>query len=182
MPVSPRVFRHPPNIRKKIVALSVILGVGNVLLTDDGAGVHVARALMPRLAARADVLVLDAGTLSFTLAPIIEDADRLIMLDAAQLNLPAGSIRCFLDAQVDQFLGRSRLSVHEIGLRDLMDIARLTERLPRQRALIGVQPAFLGWGTDLTPNVAAGVQAAAQVVLELLDAWPASGCGQIAAA
>jgi hydrogenase maturation protease len=151
---------------------SLILGVGNVLLTDDGAGVRGARLLADRLADRADVQVLDAGTLSFTLAPVIESAARLIILDATELNRPAGSVECLLDGEVDEFLGRGQLTVHEIGLRDVMDAVRLSGALPRERALIGIQPASLDWGVELTPRVAAGVDKAIEMALELLESWP----------
>ena len=72
---------------------SVVLGIGNILLTDDGVGVHVARHLEGLLQSRDDVEVIDAGTLSFTLAPVIADAERLIVIDAAQLNAPPGTVR-----------------------------------------------------------------------------------------
>jgi hydrogenase maturation protease len=164
------------------MATSLILGVGNLLLTDDGAGIHAVRVLANRLAGRTDVQVLDAGTLSFTLAPVIESADRLIILDATQLNRPAGTVQCRLDAEVDEFLGRARLSVHEIGLRDVMDAVRLLGALPRERALIGIQPASLEWGTELTSRVAEGVQAAVQMALDLLESWPARGAASSRAA
>jgi hydrogenase maturation protease len=146
--------------------------MGNVLLTDDGAGVHAARRLAELLADRTDVCVLDAGTLSFTLAPIVESADRLIVLDAAELNQPAGSLQLFVGPQFDGFLGRSRLSVHEIGLRDVMDLTRLAGALPQERALIGIEPASLDWGTELTPTVAAALPLMLARTLDLLRLWP----------
>jgi hydrogenase maturation protease len=148
---------------------SVILGIGNILLTDDGAGVHAARRLADLLVSRTNVQVLDAGTLSFTLAPIIESADHLIILDATQLGQPPGSLQCFPDTQLDEFLGRSRLTVHEIGLRDVMDVVRLSGALPRNRALIGIQPASLEWGTELTPCIAASLNSMVRMALELLE-------------
>jgi hydrogenase maturation protease len=155
------------------MATSLILGVGNLLLTDDGAGIHAARVLANRLAGRTDVQVLDAGTLSFTLAPVIESAERLIILDATQLDRPAGAVECLLDAEFDEFLGGARLSVHEVGLRDVIDGIRLSDRLPPERALIGIQPASLDWGMELTRGVAAGVDTAVQMALDLLEFWPA---------
>jgi hydrogenase maturation protease len=155
-----------------LVAQAIVLGIGNILLTDDGAGVHAARRLADLLAGHADVRVLDAGTLSFTLAPIVECADRLIVLDAAQLNQAPGSVQCFLDAKFDSFLGRSRLSVHEIGLRDVMDLTQLAGTIPRERALIGIQPESLGWGMELTPKVAAGLEPMVAKTLDLLESWP----------
>jgi hydrogenase maturation protease len=151
---------------------SVILGVGNVLLTDEGAGVHAARRLAEQLGDRADTQVLDAGTLSFSLAPIIEAADRLIILDAADFGCAPGTVRCFLDGEIDRFLSRNHLSVHEIGLRDLMDIARLMERLPGERALIAIQPESLDWGSQPTPAVEAGLSEAVHLTSTLLETWP----------
>jgi hydrogenase maturation protease len=150
---------------------SVILGIGNILLTDDGAGVHAARLLADLLAERDEVRVFDAGTLSFTLAPLVEAADRLIILDATQLNQPPGSLQCFADTQMDQFLGRGRLTVHEIGLRDVMDVARLSGALPPERALIGIQPASLEWGTEVTPCIAGSLDSMVRMTLALLDSW-----------
>jgi hydrogenase maturation protease len=156
------------------VRKSVVLGIGNVLLSDEGAGVHAARRLTQRLAGRGDVQVLDGGTLGFTLAPLIADTDRLIVLDAMQLNRPPGTVQRFLDAEVDELLCHTRLSVHEIGLRDMLAISHLTGSCPRQRALIGIQPASLDWGTEPTALVAQALDTAAEMVLGLLaDPWPA---------
>jgi hydrogenase maturation protease len=116
--------------------------------------------------------LLDAGTHSISLAPLIETADRLIEIDAAQLHQPPGTVECFLDAAVDRFLSRSRLSVHEIGLRDLMDVARLMGNLPARRAFIAIQPESLEWGPAPTPAVAASLNQAVTLALLLLDEWP----------
>lgn len=151
---------------------SLILGIGNVLLSDDGAGVHAARLLAPQLAQYPDVQVLDGGTLSFSLAPFIESANCLIVLDAMQLSQPPGTVQRFLDTEVDEVLGRARLSVHEIGLRDVLQLARLAGRCPARRALIGIQPESLEWGTAPTPAVDSALPAAAGLALDLLKIWP----------
>jgi hydrogenase maturation protease len=148
---------------------TLVLGVGNLLLTDDGAGVHAARRFQ-QLACADGLQVLDAGTLSFTLAPLVGAAHRLLIFDAAELHLPAGEVRCFTDSAIDAFLARARPSVHEIGLRDLMDIARLQDSLPEERALIAIQPVTIDWGTSLTPPVDAGVDRAVDLALEWLHA------------
>lgn len=133
---------------------------------------HAARLLALRVTGRTDVQVLDGGTLSFSLAPIIASAARLIVLDAMQLGSPPGTVQRFLDAEVDKILGRARLSVHEISLRDLLDVCRLADTCPRERALVGIQPASLEWGTAPSAPVAAALGTAAALALELLDAWP----------
>lgn len=156
------------------MARSVVLGIGNVLLSDDGAGVHVARNLQDLLHQRTDVEVIDGGTLSFTLAPAIEDAERLIVIDAAQLHAAPGTVRTFFGAEFDSFVGKPKLTVHEVSLVDLLDIARLMDRVPAQRALIAVQPLCASWGSSLTKDVDAAVSEIVARVIDLLDHWPAA--------
>jgi len=156
------------------VARTLVLGVGNVLLCDDGAGVHAMRALASEQGDVPDVEYLDGGTLSFTLAPAIEGVERLIVFDATQLSSPAGTVRCLVDREMDAFLGRAKRSVHEVGLLDLLDIARLTGFLPHQRALIGIQPARIDWGDTPTDAVTKGIRQAVQIGTGLLQQWPAA--------
>jgi hydrogenase maturation protease len=155
-----------------LVRHTVVLGVGNILLTDDGAGVHAVRHLSTLLCGRPDVEVVDGGTLSFTLAPTIAGTKRLIVIDAAQLDAPPGTVRVFFGDTFDKFLGCAKLSVHEVSLVDLLDIARLTDGIPDQRVLITVQPERIAWGEALTPAVHAGVEHIVARVIELLDGWP----------
>ena len=152
---------------------SVILGIGNVLLSDDGAGVHVARHLESLLHDRPGVEVIDGGTLSFSLAPVIENAERLIVIDAAQLHAAPGTVRTYFGPEFDSFVGKPKLTVHEVGLVDLLDIARLMDAVPAQRAVVAVQPQCATWGDSLTRDVDAAVPEMVARVIELLDHWPA---------
>lgn len=150
---------------------TLVLGIGNTLLRDEGSGVHVVEYLRRLHPETDDLRYLDGGTLSFTLAADIEAADRLIVVDAAQLGEAPGAVRCFLDAEMDRFLGTTGHSVHEVGLLDLLDIARLTDTLPTRRALIGIQPESLEWGDRPSPAVAKAIPGAAQRVLGLVEEW-----------
>lgn len=150
---------------------TLILGVGNVLLTDEAVGVAVLAALADDAAADPDLTLYDGGTLSFTLAGPIGDAARLIVVDAAVMGDPPGTVRVFEGAAMDAQLRRFAKSVHEVGLADLLDIARLTDQLPARRALIGVEPALIDWGSELTPEVAAAVPVVVERVRELLARW-----------
>jgi hydrogenase maturation protease len=154
--------------------VTVVLGIGNVLLSDDGAGVHAARSVQHALRDDDDVIVIDGGTLSFSLAPEIENASRLIVIDAAQLHAAPGTVRTFFGTDMDRFLGRAKLSVHEVSLVDLLDIARLTSGAPRERVLVAIQPDTLDWGEQPSPTVSRGVAEATAVTLDLLQHWPAA--------
>ena len=150
---------------------TLVLGIGNTLLADEGAGIHLLNYLRDNHADLPGVTWLDGGTLGFILAPQVEDCDNLIVLDAAQLGREPGSISLFTGADMDAFVSQGTLSVHEVGLADLLSIARLTGRLPPNRALLGIQPQTLGWGEHPSEAVAAAIPGAAREVVELLQRW-----------
>lgn len=151
----------------------LVLGIGNSLLTDDGVGVHAALRLDAALEGAEDVTVLDAGTLSFSLFHYIEQADALIALDAAKDGGSPGDVLIREGADFDGFVRRAGRSVHEVGLADLLDMARLGERLPSNRVLIGIEPDATGWGLECTPAVADAIPAAVNAALDYIHRWRA---------
>ena len=155
---------------------TLILGIGNTLLSDEGAGIHALEYLRRRHPAIPGVHYLDGGTLSFTLALEIEAAEKLIVIDAAQLGASPGTVRCMTGSAMDRFLGSGRRSVHEVGLLDLMDIARLTDSFPVHRALIGIQPETTAWGDVPSPPVCRAFPEVVAHALGLLEQW-AVGAG-----
>jgi len=150
----------------------LVLGIGNTLLTDEGVGIHVLRALSTSPPLPADVELLDGGTLSFTLAGPIEEADALIVVDAANINSTPGTWRLLEGAAMDTFLlGNRKSTVHEVGLTDLRAIALLAGHWPEKRAMVAIQPLVLDWGEQLTPVVAAVIPAVASAIVDLVEAW-----------
>ena len=151
---------------------TLVLGIGNSLLTDEGVGIHAIRYLQEHHGEQADTTYLDGGTLSFTLAGAIEDNEQLIVIDATELKADAGTVRTFIDEEMDDFLGKHRkMSVHEVGLMDLMTIARLAQHYPKRRALIGIQPATVDWGEQPTQAVAAAIPAVCRQAIQLIETW-----------
>lgn len=151
---------------------TLILGLGNTLLTDEAVGVEVVRRLE---SARdvPDAVFLDGGTLSFTLAGPIADSERLIVVDAAVMGAEPGTVRIFEGEAMDRQLSGKGKSVHEVSLQDLMDMARLTSTLPPFRAMVGIEPAKVDWGDRLTPAVEAAVPVAVAAVRDLAVRWAA---------
>ncbi len=151
---------------------TVVLGVGNTLLSDEGVGVHVMERLRrdhPELDA---VDFLDGGTLSFTLAGPMAEADQLIIIDAAELKSPPGTVSLFEDGAMDDYLSHGkRRSVHEVSLLDLLAIAHLTDSIPPRRALIGIQPQQVDWGEEPSPAVAAAIPLACEMAVNLMRKW-----------
>jgi hydrogenase maturation protease len=150
---------------------TLILGIGNTLLADEGLGIHLLDYLRERYPSLPGVTYLDGGTLSFTLAPQIEDCDNLVVLDAAQLQAEPGTISLLEGVDMDAFIGHGQRSVHEVGLVDLMSIARLLGCLPGKRALLGIQPEQLGWGESPSATVSEAIPDAAARIIGLLYKW-----------
>lgn len=151
---------------------TVVLGVGNTLLTDEGVGVHVVEQLRRDYPDLDAVEYLDGGTLSFTLAGPMAEAEKLIIIDAAELKAAPGTVTLFENQAMDDYLGYGkRRSVHEVSLLDLLAIAHLTDSLPARRALIGIQPQELGWGDAPSPVVAAAIPQACAMALDLIRKW-----------
>lgn len=149
----------------------VVLGIGNNLLADDGVGVHVIRCLRGALT-DAPIDWVDAGTLNFTLLEYLEHARALVVVDAAELGEPPGTVRVFQGDEMDRMVASGRRnSVHEAGLADLMAMARLKDWLPHHRALITVQPQRLDWGEQLSPPVAQALPGICERARLLAQRW-----------
>ncbi|MCW2310227.1 hydrogenase maturation protease [Rhodobium gokarnense] len=113
----------------------------------------------------------DGGTIGLGLLPDIADADALIVVDAAELHAAPGAVRVFEGAEMDAQVGRSKGSVHEIALSDVMTAAALSGSRPERRALIAIQPEILSWGTEPTGAVAAAIPDACAAIAGLVDKW-----------
>ena len=153
------------------VASTLVLGVGNTLLTDDGAGVHAAMQLAQQAADQPEVRVLDAGTLGFALLAEVQRCNALIVFDATSSSGIPGTVTVRESTDMDAFVRRRGRSVHEVGLADLLDMARLTDSLPRRRALIGIEAKTIDWGMACTSPVHAALPRAVTEALEVLERW-----------
>jgi hydrogenase maturation protease len=151
---------------------TLVLGIGNTLLTDEGVGIHVLQALEPELANWPDVTLLDGGTLSFTLAGPIEEADALIVVDAANIKSEPGEWALLKGDAMDAFLmGNRKSTVHEVGLTDLRAIAILAGHWPEKRAMLAIRPDVVDWGEFPTPAVAAAIPPACAAIVEQIREW-----------
>ncbi|MCR4378364.1 MAG: HyaD/HybD family hydrogenase maturation endopeptidase [Rhodospirillales bacterium] len=150
----------------------LVLGVGNTLLTDEAVGVRVVEALRDHPDSDAlGLTLMDGGTMGLSLLIPMEDADALIVVDAAMLGQQPGAVEVFEGADMDHFLRHRGRSPHDIGLDDIMDGLRLREAVPEHRALVGIQPAVLTVGESLTVDVEAAVPMAVAAILELVATW-----------
>lgn len=148
--------------RKRIV----IVGVGNVLLKDEGIGVHVVRALqeMGLASPGGEVEVVDGGTSPGALDRA-EGADKLIIVDAARGGGEPGTIYRFAP---DEVSGEPKLltSLHDLGLLDSLRMMESVGNPPRETVIIGVEPAEVDWGLELTPTLRRKLPDVVRLVVE----------------
>lgn len=149
---------------------TVVLGVGNTLLADEGAGVHAMHFLKDHYELP-DTEFLDGGTLGFMLADALAEATHLIIFDAAELDADPGVVRVLEGAELEDFLLSGRHSVHEVGFTDLLGVMHLLDCMPDEYALIGIQPECIDWGDRPGETVAAAIPKAAARAAALIDKW-----------
>ena len=147
----------------------LVLGLGNVLCGDDGAGVAALYLLERRYRLADGVVALDGGTLGLSLLPLVERAARVVIVDAIRDDGPAGTLVRLSGDEVAPAV-RDRLSPHQIGVADLLTGAALIGRYPDLVVLIGVVPATLELGTARTAGVEAALPALADAVAAELTA------------
>lgn len=129
---------------------TLILGVGNLLLKDEGVGIHVIHTLekehMP-----SGVDLLDGGTGGFHLISWLEDYERIIMVDATLDNNPPGTVRVIRPKYASDF--PPLMSAHEIGLKDMLEIMQLTGQMPDIHLIVISVVDISEVGMNLTPEV-----------------------------
>ncbi|PIQ94779.1 MAG: Ni,Fe-hydrogenase maturation factor, partial [Nitrospirae bacterium CG11_big_fil_rev_8_21_14_0_20_41_14] len=133
----------------------VILGVGNLLLSDEGVGVHVANELV-KLELPPGVTVVEGGTDGFRLINVITEADRLIVVDAVKGGGAPGSIYRFDINEVQNCPSGFKTSVHQIGILEVINLSGLIGKTP-QTTVIGIEPESLEMGMELSPEIKAKI-------------------------
>ena len=158
------ILLNPPSAR------TLILGVGNLLMSDEGVGLHVVQRLTATYNLPEGVQVLDGGTLGLDLLYYLEGIENLLIIDAAETGHEPGTLLRLEGEDVPAFLS-AHFSPHEIGIPDMLFAAKLKDVYPRNVVLLGVQPASLELGLELSPVVQAQVDVLVSQALEQLNQW-----------
>ena len=147
----------------------LVLGIGNVLLGDDGAGVEAARRLAAMQIPGVDVL--DGGTIGFMLMPYLAGRRAVLVLDAVSGHQGTpGDVVVIGDSAVRRGHG-VRLTAHDMGLVDALAAAELTGCAPQQVSLVGIVPASITERWGLSPVVASRVAAMTDAARRVLAGW-----------
>jgi hydrogenase maturation protease len=146
----------------------LILGVGNLLLSDEGVGVHVAQKMMT-MAMPPEVQVVEGGTDGFGLVSVITEADRMILIDAVKGGGAPGSIYRFEIGDCPPFPDIFKTSVHQISILEVINLSSLIGSTPRT-TIIGIEPASIEMGMKLSPTVATKIPKVIQMIKEEVKA------------
>ncbi len=143
----------------------LVLGLGNVLCSDDGLGAVAVHLLERHFRAPEGVLVQDGGTLGLSLLPQLEQAQEAILVDAIRADGPPGSLVRLEGEEVAPAVA-ARLSVHQVGVVDLLDAARWCGCYPSRLILVGLVPQSIELGVRRTPAVEAMLPALVERIVE----------------
>lgn len=144
---------------------TLILGVGNLLMGDEGVGVH-SVARLERESFPAHVRVLDGGTGGFHLLSLFQEYDPIVLIDATMDGKPPGTVSTLQPRFASDF--PRTLSAHDIGLRDLLESAALLGELPRLFLITISIEGFQSMSTELSPPVENALSEVVETVHQLL--------------
>ena len=144
---------------------SLVLGVGNLLLSDEGIGIHAVKKLMETQALPEDVEIVDGGTAGLTLLYYLEGVERLVIIDAVETGGPPGTIVRLAGDKIPAYMAL-KVSPHEITLPDFLAAARLRDLYPQEVVVWGMQPESLDVGVELSDALAKKLDTLLDLVIE----------------
>ncbi len=150
---------------------TLVLGLGNLVHSDDGLGVHAIRSLEQDSRVPADTVLMDGGTQGLSLLPHIHVYQRLLVIDALDVGEPPGTLLRLEGKALRNLPGKA--SVHQLGFADLLVALELLGELPAEIVLFGVQPLSTEWSAELTPPVSEALGPLTDAVIDQLQAWGA---------
>ena len=149
---------------------TLVLGVGNKLMSDEGVGVHVIERLAGKYKLPEEVQVLDGGTLGLDLLYYLEGIENLLIVDAAETGKEAGTMIRLQDDEVPAFMS-IKISPHQMGVPDMLAAAKMKDIYPKRLVLWGIQPDEITLSLDLSPVLASKVDSLTDKLVEELRGW-----------
>lgn len=147
---------------------ALVIGLGNPLMGDDGAGLAVLERLREEWLLPDGVELVDGGTWGMNLLPIIEGCPCVLLLDAIDTGSAPGTLTVLERRDIPRYF-QLKLSPHQIDLREVLGLAELRGKLPERLVAIGVQPARVELGAELSPPVAGAVGKVVHAALDALE-------------
>jgi len=155
---------------KDLYMAILVLGLGNTFMTDDGFGVRAVETLSSRYRFQGEIRLLDGGILGLDLLPRLEEVECLLIIDALEMTSAPGTVFRLEGEDMSRAFA-STLSVHQMGVRDLLAVSELMGHLPQEVVVWGVQPECIAMGAELTATVAAAIDPVIAGILGELRRW-----------
>ncbi len=147
-----------------------VLGLGNVLMGDDGFGPAVIRAFEASYDAGPEVEVIDLGTPGLDLTPWLADADHVVIVDTVKAPLAPGSLRIYDKSDLLREAPFARVGPHDPGVKECVFTLEFAGRAPEHITIVGVVPAVAGMGLELSDPVSAAIPVAVEAIAVALTA------------
>lgn len=147
-----------------------VLGVGNILLSDEGFGVRVVEHLLSRFTFPENTAVIDGGTMGYELLRFLHGTARLIVVDAINGGHPPGTVYRFTGEEVKAYY-RQKVSMHQLGIQEVLAMLDISDHPITEILVLGVQPESLAMSLDLSSIVSPLVETVANEIIERLSAW-----------
>ena len=150
-----------------------VLGIGNLIMQDEGVGIHVIRKLETEYIFQPEIELIDGGTSGSELYGFFEDNDKMIIVDAVNFDEEPGFIGTI---EKDDILKRlnTKLSMHNLGLTDVLSHVKLLDIEPSEIFLVGIQPAVIELHDELSDIISERVDRILEVVCMKLTEWNVS--------
>ena len=150
-----------------------ILGLGNILLQDEGIGVQIVNKLDQNYTFDPFIKLIDGGTSGLDLLHQFEENDMIIIIDAVDFQKEAGYVRCLADDEIIKFF-TEKISLHQSGLKDLLGALKLLQKTPSQLYLIGIQPKSVETGLKLSDEIKNSIDIILKEIFAKLKEWNVS--------
>lgn len=148
----------------------VVLGVGNILLTDEGLGVHVVKELKENYNFTPEISLIDGGTMGMELLTYMRGMKRILLIDAINGGEAPGTVYEFPHRELEQYF-TEHISVHEVGMQDILRIRAIQENPLEDAIVIGVEPESLEIGFEPSAAVQQALPEVKARVLSVLRGW-----------
>lgn len=145
----------------------LVLGIGNMLIGDEGVGCLAVEELNRRYDLPPSVECVDGGTAGFELLNILDSKEHVILIDALRDDRPPGTVIMVEGEQVPRAF-HARTTPHQLGICDVLAAAQLTDIMPKHLTLYGIEPKQLDVGIGLSPEVEAGMEKTIRAVVDQL--------------
>lgn len=149
-----------------------VVGIGNIIMQDEGFGVRCAEYLQKITDYPDFVQIIDGGTLGMDLMPYIAGTKKLLLIDAMNIDAPVGSFHVFTGDELNAYF-KNKITIHDVGVNDMLAVLKLTDNPIEEVVVMGVKPEVVSMGLDMTEKIAEKVPEVAQKAKELVDKWVA---------